>query len=226
MEANTIFGMIIMNRKKAHELHFINSIHRKRLFDYLYLVDRFFEDSSKELNEEIKEAKELDFADPFFDERSVGQLIHKRSSFEKTFKNFHFYSFLILCFSYFEIWLIKVCKDELKNRKLLTKLSKSKSNDLDHVYKRTLKCVNVSIETNSKKWDEIKDIQKVRNVIVHCNGRVIGSKYEIQVRRYIERRDDITVERGRIILSKEFCAYVLNTVELFLDNFIDQLIVK
>lgn len=107
-----------------------------------------------------------------------------------------------------------------------TKLSKSKSKDFEYIFNRTLKCVGVSIETNSKKWDEIKDIQKVRNVIVHGNGRVIGYKYEIQVRRYIGKRDDITVERGRIILSKEFCAYVLNTVKLFLDNFIDQLISK
>ena len=64
-----------MNRKKAREVHLISSIYRHRLFDYLYLVDRFFEDSSEELNEQIKEAKELDFTYPFFDERYESQLI-------------------------------------------------------------------------------------------------------------------------------------------------------
>ena len=224
MEANTLFGMIIMDRKKARALCFINNISKNRLIDYLYLIDRFFEDSSKELNEQIKDARELDFTDPFYDERYESQLIHKRSSFEKTFRNFHFYSFLILCFSYFEIKLIKVCKDELEDRDLSTEPSEFRSNDFDNVFKGTLKIVDIRFETISKKWGEIKNIQKVRNVIVHSNGRVIGSISEEQVRKYIGKRDDITIERGRIILSKEFCLYVLNTVKLFLDNFIDQLI--
>ena len=131
---------------------------------------------------------------------------------------------LILCFSYFEIKLIKVCKDELEDRDLSTEPSEFRSNDFDNVFKGTLKIVDIRFETISKKWGEIKNIQKVRNVIVHSNGRVIGSISEEQVRKYIGKRDDITIERGRIILSKEFCLYVLNTVKLFLDNFIDLLI--
>lgn len=208
-----------MDKKEARKWHFLDNIRRSKLRAYLRHTNEFFEASSDELTEQIKELEKSDSDFRYY--RS--QFDNKKVLFNATFRNFHHSSFLVLCYSDFEKKLIDICNIEIRNRGLKQKLPDFNRDILTNVAKYTTEYMGIDIKKNSKLWDDIKTIQKIRNTIVHKNGILVNSnKNATHIRTYINKRHDITIEKNHLILSQEYCNYVLETFGSFFDNLYNQ----
>lgn len=108
-------------------------------------------------------------------------------------------SFLITCYSYLEHELIKECK-----------LQRGDGIEQAKIY---LKLIGLDI-SSSKLWNEIKNIQAIRNCIVHSDG-VLTCKKDEQIRNYIKTRQDIFIKNNKIVLTADYCRYVVNTFSAF-----------
>ena len=62
------------------------------------------------------------------------------------------------------------------------------------------------------------NITEIRNFIVHSEGILNNSKKAEKIRNYISRRHDIFIENDKIILSADYCRYVINIIDRILRN--------
>jgi len=71
-------------------------------------------------------------------------------------------------------------------------------------------------------WHTITDYQKLRNCIVHNEGRLEGARYAQHLEDYVLRKSSLGLKRGwggkRVVVHKGFCEEVLKTVRSFFDQ--------
>ena len=70
-------------------------------------------------------------------------------------------------------------------------------------------------------WEELLNINKIRNCIVHNEGRInTGNEdRDRNIKKYIDQREDITYDSDDIIeLTKEYCNHVLDEIWVLFEN--------
>jgi hypothetical protein len=67
-------------------------------------------------------------------------------------------------------------------------------------------------------WQEVLHYNRLRNVIVHCRGRVKRSTNEKKVRRYVTGKKSLSLDNlDRLAITRQFCFEVLGNVEALLE---------
>jgi hypothetical protein len=61
----------------------------------------------------------------------------------------------------------------------------------------------------AKSWGDIRNIQMIRNCVVHSDSVLNCNKLD-EDRKYIKTRKDISIENDKIILTPDYCRYVVN----------------
>jgi hypothetical protein len=89
-----------------------------------------------------------------------------------------------------------------------------KKSVIDNV-KQYLKLAGFNIVTTNS-WEDIKNIQAIRNCIVHSEF-VSNCKKPEHIKNYIENRKDkdIFIDNDKIILTPDYCRYVVDTFHTF-----------
>ncbi|MDF1532267.1 MAG: hypothetical protein P1P72_08145 [ANME-2 cluster archaeon] len=143
---------------------------------------------------ELKKYSELD---PSLESAIYSEFFYIKNEFPILLR----YSFLVTCYSYFEHELIQECDSKVSG---IEEAKNYLINDAS---------IDFSID---KSWNEILDIKKIRNCIVHSEGILDDCRFAKHIRNYISRRHDIFIENDRIILSADYCKYVINVLDRIL----------
>lgn len=170
------------------------------LTKYLELLEEYLQGYSKEFLKKSEEGEEYDYADEYF-------------LYALEYPNILRKSFFITCYSILEHELIDVCKLQKKKKQLPIDVNDLRGEGgIDRAMKY-LKLVGFDLST-AKSWEDIKNIQLIRNCIVHSDADLTCNNSK-QIRNYIEKRKDISIENDKIILTKDYCRYVVNTLSAF-----------
>ncbi|TKB69138.1 MAG: hypothetical protein E8D52_09215 [Nitrospira sp.] len=112
------------------------------------------------------------------------------------------YGIFIAMYSQFEYYLNETCKE-------LEPMHKIKLSDLDHrgiqkvsVYLTKVAGIESPFSDNS--WQKLNDLNKLRNQIVHANGRIDSTNKIKDVVERINTWAPLSTEDSRITLSREF----------------------
>jgi len=70
----------------------------------------------------------------------------------------------------------------------------------------------IGFPTSNGLWQEIIQYRRLRNCIVHAEGKLSGAKEERELRQYIDRSKTLSLNDDEIILSKSFCEEALLTI--------------
>ncbi len=155
------------------------------LIKYLDIIEEYLQRYSEEFAKKSK----IDFDDPYCD---VDEYFLYASEYPNILRK----SFLIICYSFLEHELIAECK--LKGD--------LRAGGIDDA----VKCLGFDV-SSYKPWNEIKNIQKIRNCIVHSDGVLTNCRDREYIRTYIENRSekDIFIENDEITLSADYCRYMV-----------------
>lgn len=127
------------------------------------------------------------------------------------------YSFLVTCYSYLEHEFIKECKIQKKSKSLQLNVTDLNGNGIKRAKDYLIKVANIDFQIDES-WNEIMNIAEIRNSIVHSEGFLNDSKKAEKIKNYISRRHDISIENDKIILSADYCRYVINIISKILRN--------
>ncbi|MFL6214210.1 MAG: hypothetical protein ACJ74J_10015 [Blastocatellia bacterium] len=92
--------------------------------------------------------------------------------FEYLFPNLQRRSALITLFSFFEHELDALCDLFIRTEKILVSLNDMRGTGIDRSILFLIKIVGLPVDKNTALWQEIKNVQKIRNLIVHNDGKL------------------------------------------------------
>ena len=99
--------------------------------------------------------------------------------FQNHFPNLQRKSALITLTNMFEYELDQLCARYIKEYKYNTELSKIKGKGLDRSTKYLKDVCGIEIHKADHRWEKIKQIQNLRNIIVHQDGNITDNKNTI-----------------------------------------------
>lgn len=134
-------------------------------------------------------------------------------------------SFVIAIFSFFEYELNRICRIlEVKDESNII---------LKNIYSQGISRAKIFMEKvchldlpSENLWEELVNINKVRNCLVHSNGEV--SKKDENLMSDIEKLRLIKIETNRITkiktikITKEYCSFVIEIIEKYLLTLTDR----
>ncbi len=187
---------------------------------YVGSVEKAIADACEEDKARIKRMN-INSADDFDSQRE--ELHVHRLLFEEDFPSKLRYSFVLLCYMFFES-RTKELAEELKGRKLSPDgMPKRKPGEsFPDLVKRFLETrLNNGIFLDASFWDQLVDLNNVRNCIVHVNGDVNGDWDRSRILKTVERNKDRGLslnEREFIKIEVDYCRHAVELVATFFET--------
>jgi len=180
--------------------------------EYHNILEEYLQEySDKFLKEELK--KYPDNLDPYVENMIYSQYFYLAESLPNILRT----SFIVTCYSYLEHELIQKCKIEKNAKPLQLSINDLNGKGIEQAKNYLIKVVGIDFPIGEP-WNEIMNIKDIRNFIVHKRGILDNSKKAEKIRTYIDKRQDISLELDEIILSADYCRYVINIFDKFLSN--------
>ncbi|MEK3955294.1 hypothetical protein [Psychrobacillus sp. FSL K6-1464] len=133
------------------------------------------------------------------------------------FPQLHYSSFLVTCYSLIESELNEFCliaEEELKLRKKVSSLDGSGILRSQKYFEKIVK-----ININKTKWDELHNLRRLRNKIVHLGpdfDKKLLEYDEKELKKYIEKHNLIKeIKYKTLIIDYSFCIYLLDFLSKF-----------
>lgn len=139
------------------------------------------------------------------------------SRFDGVFPKILRSSFLVACYSYLEYELTDYCRYLRKEHSLPLDVNDLKGSGIERASKYLNHIAKLDFPDTDLSWNEIRYLNKIRNFIVHNEGRLDDSKKAEAVRDYISKRSDLLSldEDEAIILSGEYCKHIIDILMAF-----------
>lgn len=161
--------------------------------------------------------------DPELESYMADELSDTYWQFAERFPNILRNSFLITCCSFLENQLNAICSMEKRKRSLKLDITDLSGKGAERARNYLKKVAGIDFPDDDS-WNQIKNINSIRNFIVHNEGRLNSTENAKKIRLYIEKRSDISLdEHNAIILSANYCRHVVNTIEAFLISLLKRL---
>jgi hypothetical protein len=125
-------------------------------------------------------------------------------------------SFFASLFSFFEAKLVYECLDRKPDNEPLQLSDISGQDELDKVNIYFKKVLGLSFPNDTTEWMEIKNLRRIRNLVVHNKGKVIGKYQTKELLLYIKRSIYLEVIEHEILIKAGFCEHALKIFESFL----------
>ena len=146
------------------------------------------------------------------DKSQETDLIVDKNLYSKTFSTMQRSNTFLMMYSYFEEYLYHFssrCNIDLKSTK----------NGVLERFKPVFESVFGLDLSKDKDWNFICDCKKVRDCLLHANGRIDLSKNKDHLENFIQQNNTmITVETYTIVLSNEFLQKMNKTLCRFIDK--------
>jgi hypothetical protein len=144
---------------------------------------------------------------------------HLEEIFMYYFPNLHRRSTLIVLFSFLESQVDQLCKLFTDRQQLDILHTDLKDKGLDRSRRYLRKVIRLPLDDNSTVWQEIKWIQKVRNVVVHNDAKLVDA----DVTRYVSRTPLLSLSSespypqdiDEINMLGGYLAHVLEMIDLY-----------
>lgn len=125
-------------------------------------------------------------------------------------------SFLVSLYSFLEHCLMEECRSRKGDDILLSPSDIRGENDIDRARVYLTKILRINFPSDSTEWEEIQNIRRLRNCIVHNHGECDKDKYK-SVRDYVIRNPTtLSLSGDEIILSGDYCKRALSIVAKFI----------
>ncbi|MBC8456961.1 MAG: hypothetical protein H8D67_03065 [Deltaproteobacteria bacterium] len=121
-------------------------------------------------------------------------------------------SALLTAFAYFEHELDKLCYRYRSEKSFKLALSDLRGKGIDRATSYLEKVAEIDVFKASKEWNHIKKIQKIRNVIVHQDGKLFDSQGNPikTALEYINQMDSLSGD-NELVIHEGFLEYVVTT---------------
>lgn len=129
--------------------------------------------------------------------------------FREYFPNLQRRSALLTVYSYFEYELDKLCRLYQSEKNFGLTLDDLRDKGIDRSTGYLQKVAGLNVHYTSQEWREIRNIQKIRNDIVHRGGKLRDDQTVVDWMNKLKTlsRDN----EGEIVLGKGFLSYVTHT---------------
>ncbi|MEO9886430.1 MAG: hypothetical protein ABJR05_03910 [Balneola sp.] len=143
--------------------------------------------------------------------------------FIETHKTYHGFSqfikpdMLLNIYSYLEFWLISICENQKKLKKLSLSYKDIRGDNDLHTYRKYLvKCAGIELKSVKNDYDRIQDLRKIRNYLVHHGGYV--AHISVKEQEKIANIDGVSLSASLIIIEDDFVNKCLESANKFLRN--------
>lgn len=132
------------------------------------------------------------------------------------FPNLQRRSALITLFGYFEHELDQLCVLYKSEKEFRIALSDIKGQGIDRSTRYLKKVADINTHKNSDEWRQIKNVQNIRNLIVHQDGR-LSDKSDNRIQNVIKYINQTELLSGdtEVILNEGFLKHVLKTFNAY-----------
>ena len=198
-------------------------------YDYLDTIVNFLETEGEKRNQDVNEIKqkiESGLEEPDDGQRpaeldELDYYSHRLSDIYE-FKNILFSSFFVTIYFYLESEITSHCRNLEKENKENLSFSDIAGNGIlarAKTYLTKVHRIDFSFET-SPEWGRIKNYTRLRNCIVHNQGRLdegFEKGQRDKLSKFIHQPDSkLQLIDSWCILNKEFCLEALDTINAFL----------
>ncbi len=179
---------------------------------YYDIFENYLQQYSDEFLKGLKNEIQKNQDDPFLGQLE-DYLYDTHQILAKEYPNILRKSIIITCYSYLEKELFIICEIQKNAKSLPLDVKDLKGNGIEQAKKYLNKVAGIDFSDN-KTWEEIQNIRKIRNLIVHKDG-ILDDKDKI--REYIEKRpSEISIEGNKIIFKNaDYCRHVINIITDF-----------
>jgi hypothetical protein len=150
---------------------------------------------------------------------------HLDEIFEYYLPNLHRRGALVMLFSFLEHELNRLCELFAEQQSLEVVYTDLKGSPVDRSRRYLKKVICLAIDDNSRSWQEIRSIQKVRNVIVHNDARLVEKDAIKCVREAVHLstasesslfpREIDKVNIDEVNILEGYLTYVLDTIDRY-----------
>jgi len=183
---------------------------------YIELMENQFEEAKKSGHLRLQRAP-----GSFYDEDEMMELEIKRSDYEYQFNKYYpsylHYSFIVLVYIFFENNLREICNEIARRKNFKIKEKDLRGSAVERA-KTFLKKVAEAFPEDDPLWESLMVFQKVRDCIVHANGRVEESKDKKDLKRISKLQCGIKIEEGHLIIDSQYCTNLINKIGSFFEH--------
>ncbi len=193
---------------------------------YLAVMEKFLEAETQKHTESLKDL--IARGDINYDEETGpdsnydSHMLDLLSAFKDQLRK----SFFVGVFSFLESELLSECHHRKTQHKdiLLSLNDLAGQNSVDKAVTYLTKVLRLDNPSKFPEWNEIQNYKKLRNCIVHAQGRVDQMKSESDSRTlkgYIDQKKTLSLTLGEEVrLDKGFCEEALTTIGVFLRSWL------
>jgi hypothetical protein len=189
------------------------------LADYLDIIEVQFESVRKLERNRIPQNPPAGLSEEEFAEcQSEIQFFEDR--YERDFPSKIRYSFVVLLYIVLETRLRAACDEITKRRSLEKKESEIRGAALERA-KAFLKKVAKLPSGDQMIWEWLIDFQKVRDCIVHTNGRVEKSRDKDRLNHLCNENVGLSSEAGSLMIERHYCTKTLEMTKSYFEHLFD-----
>ncbi len=175
--------------------------------ELIYRVDKEASKLTKEQRDELYEFYEED---------------HWQLS--EIFPNTLRFSLFVTCYSLLEHALVNLCNYLYRQHNYSIELNDLRGEGIFRAQTYLKKVGSVNFPDQTSSWTNIIAYNRIRNFIVHSEGRLDDSDKAKKVESFINTNPSITLDQlKRIQLSKDFCPEVIETLKRFISELFEAL---
>jgi hypothetical protein len=189
------------------------------LKDYLGMIESQFEiareiERTRTHSNPPSRVSEDDFSEwqaeiEFFEER-----------YDRDFPSKIRYSFVVLLHIELENRLRATC-DEISRRKNIVIREKDLKGSPIERAKTFLDKIAMLSLNNQQAWQGLKDLQNIRDCIVHTNGQIEASRDKKRLLELCEKRLGIANLEGTLMIKNAYCIKAIEAIAAYFDNLFD-----
>ena len=130
-------------------------------------------------------------------------------------------SLFVTCYSFFEHELNELCGYFHKHQSCPIKINDLKGDGIFRAKIYLKKVVGIEFPDQSTSWEDIVDYNKIRNIIVHNNGKLDDSQKSKRIEEFIKKKSSIKLNNLKFIkFNDNFSLEIISTIKEFLDELI------
>jgi hypothetical protein len=189
------------------------------LADYLDIIEGQFESVRRLERNRIQQNPPAGLSEEEFAEyQSEIQFFEDR--YERDFPSKIRYSFVVLLYIVLETRLRAVCDEISKRRSLELRESDLKGASIERA-KAFLEKVATLPSGDRMAWQWLRDFQKVRDCIVHTNGRIERSRDKDRLNHLCNENMGLSSEAGSLMIERHYCTKMIEITKSYFGRLFD-----
>ncbi|BDV44191.1 hypothetical protein GURASL_31140 [Geotalea uraniireducens] len=149
-----------------------------------------------------------------------GEVLFFEERYERDFPSKIRYSFIVLLHIVLEDRLRATCNEIQKRRNLPITEKDLRGAQFERVNAFLKKIAEIHYD-NQKGWQELKDLQMIRDCIVHTNGRIEESRDKKRIYELCKKQIGVSDAEGALVVEKAYCMRSLETISAFFNGLLD-----